>query len=167
VAGNSRVAWCDWHSNGGLGRWGDDDPPEWRHTFFGIAPVGTARLTVTDETGNTRDLQITPWNVAIVAGAHSTLTGYDERGDRLGSFKPVDGFTEEPELRSFTAAPRPPADSPTPSRPSTPPALITAARCARRHRAARVEIPVADRIRDHRANAGSVPGRSATQAWAV
>jgi hypothetical protein len=55
---------------------------------------------VTDETGRTRDLQITPWNgayVAIIAGTHSTLTGYDELGDRLGSFKPMDGFTQESE----------------------------------------------------------------------
>jgi hypothetical protein len=59
-----------------------------RHTFFGIAPAGTARLTVTDEAGRTRDLPITAWNgayVAVVAGARSTLTGYDERGERLGS----------------------------------------------------------------------------------
>jgi hypothetical protein len=57
-------------------------------------------LTVTDETGRTRDLQITPWNgayVAIVAGAHSTLTGYDDHGERLGSLKPMDGFPQEPE----------------------------------------------------------------------
>ena len=30
---NSVHGWCDWHSNGGLGGWGDDDPPPWRHTF--------------------------------------------------------------------------------------------------------------------------------------
>jgi hypothetical protein len=97
AATNSVHGWCDWHCNGGANGWGDDDPPPWRHTFFGIAPVGTARLTVTDEAGRTRDLQITPWNgayVAIVAGAHSTLTGYDDAGNRLGSFKPMDGFTK-------------------------------------------------------------------------
>jgi hypothetical protein len=99
-ATNSVHGWCDWHSNGGLGGWSEDDPPEWRHTFFGIAPAGTARLTVTDETSRTRDLQITPWNgayIAIVAGAHSMLTGYDDRGNVLGSFKPMDGFPHEPE----------------------------------------------------------------------
>ena len=92
-ATNSMHDWCDWHSNGGLMRWSKDDPPEWRHTFSGIAPHGTARLTVTDERGHTRALQITPWNgayVAIVAGGHSTLTGFDARGDRLGSCKPLD-----------------------------------------------------------------------------
>ncbi|HEY6759923.1 MAG TPA: hypothetical protein VI318_10545 [Baekduia sp.] len=86
-ATNSVHGWCDWHSNGGLGEW-TDDPPEERHTFFGIAPAGTARLTVTDAEGSARDLLITPWNgayVAVVAGAHSTLTGYDRRGDVLGS----------------------------------------------------------------------------------
>lgn len=91
---NSVHAWCDWHSNGGLGEWGGDDLPQWRHTFFGLAPSGTARLTVTDETGATRDLPITPWNgayVAVVAGAHSTLTGFDQDGHVLGSFMPMDG----------------------------------------------------------------------------
>jgi hypothetical protein len=102
---NSIHDWCDWHSNGGLGGWGQNDTPEWRHTFFGIAPTGTTRMTVTDETGHTRDLQITPWNgayVAIVAGAHSTLTGYDDRGQIRGSFKAMDGLPEDPE-----PAPRP------------------------------------------------------------
>jgi hypothetical protein len=96
-ATNSAYPWCDWHSNGGLGGWAEDDPPEWRHTFFGIAPTGTARLTVTDETDRTRDLPITPWNgayVAIVGGTRSTLTGYDEHGNVLGSFMPMDGPVE-------------------------------------------------------------------------
>lgn len=101
-ATNSLHGWCDWHTNGGLGGWGEDDPPAWRHTLFGIAPEGTARLTVTDETGTTRDLRITPWNgayVAIVAGVRSTLTGCGERGERLGAFRAVDGSQEprEPE----------------------------------------------------------------------
>lgn len=99
-ASNSTHDWCEWHSNGTLAHWNRDDPPDWRHTFFGIAPSGTARLTVTDETGRTRDLQITPWNgayVAIVAGTHSTLTGYDTHGNLLGSFKPADGVPQEPE----------------------------------------------------------------------
>lgn len=93
-ATNSVVGWCDWASTGDVGGWSEDDPPTWRHTFFGIAPTGTARLTVTDETGRTRELQITPWNgayVAMVAGVHSTLTGYDGRGRELGSFKPSGG----------------------------------------------------------------------------
>jgi hypothetical protein len=89
--------WCDWHSNGSAGHWGDEDEDPWRHTFFGIAPAGTARLMVTDETGRERDLHVTPWNgayVAVVSGPRSTLTGYDERGDVLGSFMPMDGLTE-------------------------------------------------------------------------
>jgi hypothetical protein len=93
-ATNSVHPWCDWHSNGGLGEWAEDDPPQQRHTFFGIAPTGTARLTVTDEADRTRDLHITPWNgayVAVVAGTRSTLTGYDEDGNVLGSFMPMDG----------------------------------------------------------------------------
>jgi hypothetical protein len=58
--GDSTHRWCDWHSNGGAGDWGDQDQDPWRHTFFGIAPTGTARLTVTDEAGRERDLRITP-----------------------------------------------------------------------------------------------------------
>jgi hypothetical protein len=56
-AENSTVGWCDWHSNGGAAGWGPQDPDPWRHTFFGIAPVSTARLTVTDQTGAERDLR--------------------------------------------------------------------------------------------------------------
>jgi hypothetical protein len=55
--------------------------------FFGVAPAATARLTVTDEAGRTRDLAITPWcgaYVATVEGATSRLTGYDAAGRVLG-----------------------------------------------------------------------------------
>jgi hypothetical protein len=100
AATNSIYSWCAWPSNGGLGDWSDQDLPRWRHTFFGIAPTTTARLTVTDETGRTRDLMITPWNgayVAVIAGAYSTLTAYDERGTVLGSFQPMDGVRDEPQ----------------------------------------------------------------------
>jgi hypothetical protein len=96
-ATNSIHPWCDWHSNSGLAEWPEDDPPKSRHTFFGIAPTGTARLTVTDDAERTRDLHITPWNgayVAIVAGTRSTLTGYDEHGNVLGTFMPQDGPDE-------------------------------------------------------------------------
>jgi hypothetical protein len=89
---NSVEEWCDWHTNGGAGEWPNDEQP-WRHTFFGIAPVSTARLTVADDTGRERDLRITPWNgayVAVVAGVHSTLTGYAADGRRLGAFMPMD-----------------------------------------------------------------------------
>lgn len=97
---NSLLSWCDWHTNGGAGHWGDEDEDPWRHTFFGIAPAGTARLTVTDESGRERDLRVTPWNgayVAVVSGLRSTLTGYDERGRILGSFKPMDGLADPDE----------------------------------------------------------------------
>jgi hypothetical protein len=59
--------------------------------------VGTARLVVTDEAGRGRDLRVTAWNgayVAVVSGLRSTLTGYDEHGDILGSFMPMDGLAE-------------------------------------------------------------------------
>ena len=82
-AENSNAGWCDWHSNGGAAVAGPADLDPWRHAFFGIAPVGTARLTVTDQTGAERDLAITPWNgayVAVVSGLHSTLTGYADDG---------------------------------------------------------------------------------------
>jgi hypothetical protein len=95
---NSVATWFDWHSNGAIG--GYEEPPVHRHLFFGIAPVGTARLTVTDEAGRERDLTITPWSgayVAAVDGPFSRLTGYDEAGATLGSFVCVDGPTPEPD----------------------------------------------------------------------
>jgi hypothetical protein len=96
---NSRHDWCDWHTNGPAGLGDEEDEHPWRHGFFGVAPVGTARLTVTDEAGRERDLRITPWNgayVAEVAGLSSTLTGYGADGRPLGSLMPVDGLDEEP-----------------------------------------------------------------------
>ena len=34
-----------------------------------------------------------------MAGVQSTLTGYDNRGNRLGSFEPADGYPEDwPEI---------------------------------------------------------------------
>jgi len=100
---NSTSAWFDWHSNGGLGDYSEriGDPPRYRHMFFGIAPAGTARLTVTDETARARDLTVTPWcgaYVATVEGAFSRLTGYDGNGQQLGSFVCFDGPTSESDL---------------------------------------------------------------------
>lgn len=92
--------WIDWHSNGphfGFGV-GDDGAEEWRHSFFGIAPAGTARLVLADEHGRERDLRITPFNGAYVAylrGTRSTLTGYDAGGAVLGSIEPVSGLNED------------------------------------------------------------------------
>jgi hypothetical protein len=100
---NSTSAWFDWHSNGGLG--GDSErmgePPRYRHMFFGIAPAGTVRLTVTDATARERDLTITPWcgaYVATVEGPFSRLTGYGDNGQELGSLLCSDGPTPEPDL---------------------------------------------------------------------
>jgi hypothetical protein len=76
---NSVESWLDWHSNG-LG--GDV------HSFFGVAPHATARLTVTADAGEERELRITPSNgayVAVVRGESSTLTGYAADGRRLGA----------------------------------------------------------------------------------
>jgi hypothetical protein len=98
-AENSTSEWFAWHSNGGSGGYGD--PLRYHHMFFGIAPVGTARLVVTDETGRERDLAITPWcgaYVASVEGEFSRLTGYGENGELLGSVVCSDGPTPEPDL---------------------------------------------------------------------
>jgi hypothetical protein len=96
---NSIAGWVDWHSNGATGGYEEPGAPlVHRHLFFGIAPVATARLTVTDEVGRERDLSITPWcggYVAAVDGAYSRLTGYDEAGELLGSFVCLDGATAE------------------------------------------------------------------------
>ena len=84
---NSTLPWLDWHSNGGLAEGGAYTRP--RHMFFGIAPVSTARLTVTDGTGRERDLAITPWcgaYVATVEGSCSRLTGYGHDDGLIGSF---------------------------------------------------------------------------------
>ena len=81
------MSWVDWHSNGGYAGW--DEEPRERHSYFGIAVAGTARLTVTTTDGVERDVRITPWNGAYVVaapGTHSTLTGYDAQGNVLGGF---------------------------------------------------------------------------------
>jgi hypothetical protein len=98
-AGNSTLTWLDWHSNCALA--GIGDPQRYRHMFFGIAPTSTARLTVSDETGRERDLAITPWCGAYVAGVEgsfSRLAGYDHNGEPLGSFACRDEPTPAPDF---------------------------------------------------------------------
>ena len=88
VATASTVAWLDWVSFGGAGCW--TDAPEERHSFFGIAPAGTERLTVTAAGDREREVPITPWNgawVVVAPGRQSTLTGYDAGGDVLGTLR--------------------------------------------------------------------------------
>jgi hypothetical protein len=93
VATASTVGFIDWGSNGGQMGFGEHDGKEdWRHSFFGIAPIHTARLVLTLEDGRSRDLQITPWCGAYVAyyrGTRSKLTGYDAAGRELGSIEPA------------------------------------------------------------------------------
>ena len=84
-AENSEESWIDWHSNDGLRQGGTY---ECLTGFFGIAPVTTARLTVTAEGRTERDLRITPESgayVAAVPAAAWTLTGYGMDGERLGA----------------------------------------------------------------------------------
>ncbi len=93
---NSTQSWIDWHSNGGLS--GTGEPERYHHVFFGVAPTTTARLTVTDRTGRTRPLAVTPWSgayVAAVDGGFSRLTGYDLHGRELGSTICNDGPSPE------------------------------------------------------------------------
>lgn len=100
--------WLDWGSNCGLMGWGDGD---FRLMCFGIAPVGTARMTITDGTGRERDLRITPWNgafVAVVRGTSHVLTGYDASDRVLGS-------------SVCDYGPDAPADAEDPERPEPPP----------------------------------------------
>jgi hypothetical protein len=81
---NSEEAWIDWHSNDGLREGGTH---EYLTGFFGIAPVTTARLTVTAAGQEERELRITPRSgayVAVVAAAAWTLRGYRADGERLG-----------------------------------------------------------------------------------
>jgi hypothetical protein len=82
---NSVVPGIGWASNGPL--LGNDDEG-WLHSYFGIAPTTTARLTVAPVGSAPRDLAITPWNgayVAAVAARGSTLRAYDEQGREIGS----------------------------------------------------------------------------------
>jgi hypothetical protein len=86
AAENDVAGWIDWHSNSGVG-WSEEHGE--MHSYFGIAPVTTARLTVTPAAGSERDIRITPFNgayVVAVAGSESTLTGYSPEGSRLGAF---------------------------------------------------------------------------------
>jgi hypothetical protein len=92
------IDWVDWGTDGGNAGW--DEEPRDRHSYCGIAPVGTARLTVTTN-GDTRDVRITPWNgayVVVAAGLNSTLTGYDTEGNVLGTIsttnRPVPAYDE-------------------------------------------------------------------------
>jgi hypothetical protein len=94
---NSVVEWLDWGINGSLGGYGPADEPRYRHLLHGIAPAGTARLTVTDGEDRTRELTITPWcgaYVATVDGPFSRLTGFAADGRELGSFVCLDGSTD-------------------------------------------------------------------------
>lgn len=46
------------------------------YSCFGIAPIGSERLTIENDVGDLRDLRITPWNgafVAVVEGAFHWL----------------------------------------------------------------------------------------------
>jgi hypothetical protein len=82
---NSNLDWLDWVSFGGACEW--DEEPRRRQSYFGIALVRTARLTVTVEHGCERELRVTPWNGAFVVaspGTHSLLTGYDVEDNVLG-----------------------------------------------------------------------------------
>ncbi len=88
VPTNCAMSWIDWPSYCEVSSWdGIPGYPD-RHMFFGIATVGTARLTVTTPDGRERDLRITPWNgayVAVVVGETPVLTGYDATGAVLGT----------------------------------------------------------------------------------
>lgn len=80
---------------------------------FGIAPVGTARMTITDGTGRERDLRITPWNgafVAVVRGTMHVLTGYDASGIVLGStaYSQDPNAPDHPEGEDDPKLPEPP-----------------------------------------------------------
>jgi hypothetical protein len=85
ATGNSKMRWIDWASDGGYGIW--EQEPRERHSYFGIAPVGTAGLSVTMPDGRARDVAITPWNgawVVVAPGATSTLVGRDAGSAILG-----------------------------------------------------------------------------------
>ena len=85
-------SWISWSSAGGHGEW--DEEPRTRHLLFGIASATTARLTLTDDSGQERPLAITPWcgaYVAVAAGTSSRLTGYGAAGDELGSIEAPGG----------------------------------------------------------------------------
>jgi hypothetical protein len=85
VAENDVAGWVDWHSNSGV--WWSEEHGS-LHSYFGIAPRTTARLTMTPAGGSERDIRITRFNgayVVAVAGSESTLTGYSPEGSRLGT----------------------------------------------------------------------------------
>ena len=84
-AENSDEPWIDWHSNDGLREGGGH---RYLTSFFGIAPVATARLTVSPAGGAERDLRISAVSgayVAAIPAAAWTLTGYGVDGERLGA----------------------------------------------------------------------------------
>jgi hypothetical protein len=108
--------WVAWATNGGNGRW--DDEPYDRHSYCGVAPVGTARLTVTTN-GATRDVRITSWNgayVVVASGLNSTLTGYGADGNVLGTFtttnRPVPVYDEARAIRRPFDPEGPPSNEP-------------------------------------------------------
>lgn len=73
--------WVDWMCDSPALVFGNESLE--RRSFFGIAPIETARLTVAG-----RDVPITPWSGAFVATApsgHCELTGYAADGTVLGT----------------------------------------------------------------------------------
>ena len=77
--------WIQWGPDGGHRIW--DEDPRVRDSYFGIAPVGTARLSVRTNDGGERDVATTPWNgawVVVGSGVSSTLIGRDANGEILG-----------------------------------------------------------------------------------
>jgi hypothetical protein len=73
--------WVEWMCDSGPLIFGDEQLD--RHSFFGVAAAGTARLTV-----NGRDVPITAWNGAFAAtapGEDSVLVGYAADGTELGT----------------------------------------------------------------------------------
>jgi hypothetical protein len=65
-----------------------EQEPRERHSYFGIAPAGTTRLSVTTPDGRTRDVAITTWNgawVVVAPGITSTLVGRNDAGLVLGA----------------------------------------------------------------------------------
>lgn len=83
---NSVETWVDWITDGGHGGW--DVEPRERHSYCGIAPTHTARLTVTTPDGLSRSIAVNPLSgawVVVAPGTRSTLTGYDAAGVKLGT----------------------------------------------------------------------------------
>lgn len=84
---NGQWDWIDWHTDGGVAEW--SRAPRVRRSFCGIAPRATARLIVSDGSGEERGIAIPPWcgaYTAIVLGEVWMLCGFDSAGTRLGCF---------------------------------------------------------------------------------